>query len=880
MLMLRCWLVVSLFLGCCTARLRAAEPVPAGQLPRSVVPKHYAIRLEAGPDAKQVLGTQTVTIEVREAVSEIQLNALDLTITKAELRGQVDALTQWTMDPKTQVLTLQLSKPLPTGTYELELAWSFILNERAQGLFMARHDASGTEAISLATQMEPADARRMLPCWDEPRFRAAYQLTVTIPGKCQAVSNMPETKNSVLPDGRREVAFAATPSMPSYLLALFIGEYEELTGEVDGIKLRALTTPGKREQARYALEATKLLLPWFNEYFGVKYPLPKLDQISIPGAPAAGMENWGAILYNDTAFLYDPAASSQWTKEGVFGVVAHELAHQWFGNLVTMTWWDDLWLNEGFASWIGTKATAHFNPSWEVWLRAAGDKEWAMWLDARATTHPIQQPVKDAAGALDAFDSITYSKGQSFLRMLEQYLGEAKFRDGLRGYMRQHAYGNTTTVDLWNALGTASGQPVAEIASGWTRQPGFPLVKVATVREGGRTGLAFAQERFAIHQKSPEALTWKIPLSFSEVPGSTDARALLLGAMPGAALLTGVGAVKANVAGSGYYRVQYEAALFGELVKLVPEMTAGDRLNLLHDTWALVQAEKVPARDWLGLMQRVAETDTTYVTWDAIVDQLGFIDELQRGQPGRRAFRDWAAALLIPQLDRIGCDPKAGETELTALLRSTVISALGRWGHAPVIAEARARFARFQESPTSLNGDMRRAVLGIVGQNADAATYATLHRLAKEESSTEQKRILYGALAQSGSTELAQQTLALALTDELLPREATRLVQKVGEDGELSDLAWRFTQANLEVLLAKLPSFGASDFVPGVFRGFSEEARAAELEAFSKSHLPPQAKYAVEKAADNIRFKAAFKARLLPELAEWIAQQSKGTTAP
>ena len=206
----------------------------------------------------------------------------------------------------------------------------------------------------------------------------------------------------------------------------------ELSDEVDGIQLRALTTPGKREQARYALEATKLLLPWFNEYFGVKYPLPKLDQLSIPGAPASGMENWGAILYNDTAFLYDPATSSQWTKESVFSVVAHELAHQWFGNLVTMEWWDNLWLNEGFASWIGTKATAHFNPAWEIWLRAAGNKEWAMWLDARATTHPIQQSVPDAGSAIDAFDSITYSKGQAFLRMLEQYLGEDPFRQGLQ----------------------------------------------------------------------------------------------------------------------------------------------------------------------------------------------------------------------------------------------------------------------------------------------------------------------------------------------------------------------------------------------------------------------------------------------------------------
>ena len=841
-------------------------------MPRTAFPKRYTIRLEAAPDAKRIHGSQTITFEVREAISEIQLNALDLEITKAALRGDAGAVTKTSLDSQTQVLTLALSKPLPPGTYELDLAWNFALSDQAQGLFVARHQTPTGEERALVTQMEPADARRMLPCWDEPRFRAEFQLTVVIPPKCQAVSNMPSDRDALLPDGRREVIFAATPSMPSYLLALFIGEFEELTDEVDGIQLRALTTPGKREQARYALEATKLLLPWFNEYFGVKYPLPKLDQLSIPGAPAAGMENWGAILYNDTAFLYDPATSSQWTKESVFSVVAHELAHQWFGNLVTMEWWDNLWLNEGFASWIGTKATAHFNPTWEIWLRAAGNKEWAMWLDARATTHPIQQSVPDAGSAIDAFDSITYSKGQSFLRMLEQYLGEDPFRQGLQAYMRKHAYGNTTTADLWNALGAASGQPVAEIASGWTTQPGFPLVKVTALREDGRTALAFAQERFAIHQKNPEPLTWKIPLSFTQATVGTKAHAILLGDMPSPASLAGTAAIKANVVGSGYYRVQYDPALYADLVKLTPQLSTDDRLNLLHDTWALVQADKLSASDWLTLVQRLAESDSTFVLWDAITDQLGFVDHLHRGKPTRAAFRQWASALLVPQLERLGWDAKPGETELDALLRSMTISALGRWGYAPVIAEARARFERYLQEPASLTGDLRRTVLGIVGQNADAATYATLHRLAKSESSTEQKRTLYWAMASAKSPELAQHTLALSITDELLPREATKLVHNIASSGDSPELAWTFTQANLKTLLGKLASLDANDFVPGIFRAFTDEARATELEAFSKSQLPAQAQYAVEKAVDNIRFQAAFKKRLLPALDEWISR--------
>jgi aminopeptidase N len=352
------------------------------------------------------------------------------------------------LNEKEQLLKFTLPQELPAGTARLTIHFEGKLSETPEGLFITRYATAGGDKRALMTQFQATDARRMFPCWDEPVFRARFSLTATVPSKWLAISNMPEVSSQELPDGLKTVKFAETPSMVSYLVAFSAGELEAIEDEVDGTKLRVITTEGKSEQARYALEVTKQVLPFYNEYFGTKYPLPKLDQVSLASTGASGMENWGAIIYNDLAFLYDPKVSTQRTKERVYEVVAHEIAHQWFGDLVTMAWWDNIWLNEGFASWMATKATDRFNPDWDVWLRAAGDKEWAMQLDARASTHPVQQRIDNEHRQAMPSTKSPYQKGQSFIRMLEAWLGEDAFRNGIRSYMKQHAYSNTTTADL------------------------------------------------------------------------------------------------------------------------------------------------------------------------------------------------------------------------------------------------------------------------------------------------------------------------------------------------------------------------------------------------------------------------------------------------
>src|SRR5216110_230973 len=474
-----------------------------GKLPKEVVPTDYSIRIVPKIDQFTFTGTETVKLNVRSPVHQLVLNTLELKIEAASVDGKDLPASAIKTDKEKELLTLTLPLKLAQGDHTLALSFSGKINQQGQGLFYMRYQEQGSPAaagkkIMLGTQFEATDARRFFPCWDEPAFRARFQLTTVVPENWVAVSNMPiESEKKIA--GGKEVRFAATPPMSSYLNVFVAGELDLIESRSGPTQIRVVATKGKAELGRYALEVTAQILRYYNDYFGVPYPLPKFDQIALPGGFGGAMENWGGITYYESALLFDPKNSSAETKQDIYEVLAHEVAHQWFGDLVTMAWWDNLWLNEGFASWMGTKCTAHFNPQWEVWLRrnlprdptrrVGIAKEQAMEGDARSTTHPIQQPIATEAEANSAFDDITYKKGQSFLRMLESFLGEDIFRDGIRQYIATHKYSNSTTADLWNALSEASKKPVGEIAAGWTEQPGFPVLKVKR-EEGDKVSLA------------------------------------------------------------------------------------------------------------------------------------------------------------------------------------------------------------------------------------------------------------------------------------------------------------------------------------------------------------------------------------------------------
>ena len=468
-----------------------------GKLPKIAVPSHYAIALAPDLQALTAAGSEVIDIDVREVTWRLQLNAADLAISDASIDDGAQR-AEVALDPRAETATLTFPTALTKGPHKLRLAFTARINPFGRGLFFADYPTEAGSKRMISTQLEPADARRIFPCWDEPAFKATFALTVTVPQNFLAVSNMPIESEEPLAGGNKRVTFPPTPIMSSYLFVLSAGELERITADANGVTVGVVTTAGKAEKGRFALENAVKLLDWYNDYFGSKYPLPKLDLIAVPGGFGGAMENWGGITFFESRLLFDPATTPDSARRRIFSVLAHEMAHQWFGDLVTTAWWDNLWLNEGFASWMQEKAAGHFYPQWKSWLNGYSQKQFALALDARRTSHPIQQPVADHSVAMTAFDAITYNKGQAFIRMLENYLGEDAFRDGIRAYMAAHAYSNATTADLWQALERATGKQVSAIAASFTEQEGVPLVIAETPCDGDSQRLILKQERFTI----------------------------------------------------------------------------------------------------------------------------------------------------------------------------------------------------------------------------------------------------------------------------------------------------------------------------------------------------------------------------------------------
>src|SRR5437867_4266953 len=644
--------IVTLFFIMLRSTIYAEKPFEfartPGKLPKEVVPTEYSIRIVPDIDKLMFTGTETVKLSVHSPVHQLVLNALELAITRASVDGKALPQSAIKIDEKAELLTLELPSELSAGDHTLALTFSGKINQQGQGLFYMRYQEQGTGAkkIALGTQFEATDARRLFPCWDEPSFRARFQLTAVVPENWLAVSNMPIESEEKIAEGK-EIRFAATPSMSSYLNVFVAGELDLIESRSGHTQIRVITTKGKAELGRYALEATAQILKYYNDYFGAPYPLPKLDQIALPGGFGGAMENGGGVTYCECARLVHADNCSAETKQDIYEVLAHEVAHQWFGDLVTMAWWDNLWLNEGFASWMGTKCTAHFNPQWEVWLRrnlprdptrrAGIAKEQAMEGDARSTTHAIQQHIATEAEANSAFDDITYKKGQSFLRMLESFLGEDVFREGIRRYVAAHKYSNSTTADLWNALSESSGQPIAEIAAGWTEQPGFPMVKVKR-GEGGKVSLT--QERFTINSKNAPPLEWKIPLTYSII-GEAPASLLMTSKTDVLENIPADRALKLNVRGAGNYRVEYDEPSWILLLQALPKLGAEDRVNLLSDAWALVQPDRAPVSLYFGLVEKLPAS-TDLAECEQIINVLDFINHLVARNPEREILERYA----------------------------------------------------------------------------------------------------------------------------------------------------------------------------------------------------------------------------------------------
>jgi aminopeptidase N len=862
----------------------AAEPTfsfdsTPGKLPKTVVPVHYAIELTPDLESLKLAGVETVDIEVREPTARLILNAVETTLSSVTLDDGAQR-AEIALDATAETATLTFAQPIAAGPHRLRIGFTARINKFGTGLFYVDYPTDKGVKRLLSSKLEPADARRIFPCWDEPAFKASFALTVTVPRAFLAVGNMPVVSEQPVGPDMKQVVFAPTPKMSSYLFVLTAGELERLTAEADGVTIGVVTTSGKSGQGRFALDNAVKLLAWFNDYFGVKYPLPKLDLIAVPGGFGGAMENWGGITFFESRLLFDPATNADAARRGIFSILAHEMAHQWFGDLVTMGWWDNLWLNEGFASWMQAKAAEHFYPQWQTWLNGYGLKQFAMALDARRTSHPVQQPVADHSEAITAFDGITYNKGQALIRMLENYLGEAPFRDGIRRYIAAHAYGSTTTADLWQALESAAGKPVTGIAASFTAQDGVPLIMAETTCSGDLQRMALRQDRFVIAPSgsSPApARSWQVPIALGPLQATGSAQVLLLDGNADIAAGSCGEAIKVNLGDIGYYRVEYGPISRAALTKSLALMTPEDRLNFIADSWALIQAGRAEPSSYLALIEQLGSDDHRAI-WDLVIGSLTRLDRLARDRAERPVLQSYARAGLRPVFGRLGWDVQGSykgsdksSDDDEALLRSSLIRALGEFGDADILAEAKRRFAGFLENPQSLPTALRDPVTQLVGLSADRASYDTLLALARKSTVTNERLRYYYAAASARDATLARATLALTLTDELPNTIVGNMINTVASSGEQPDLAWDFVKANFDALAVKLgPSFRDA-FIANFMTNFSDDTHAAELRGFAPAQATPGGRVMTARALETIAISADLKARALPAVDAWIS---------
>jgi len=842
-----------------------------GRLPKNVVPLDYRVSVTPDLGARTIAGTESVRLRITAATASIVFNSLNEKLADVRLDGApVSAVVS---DDARQLTVVTLAQPAPPGEHTLSFAYTALLETQPHGMFLQQYvKPDGTRGVLVSTKMESTDARRMFPCWDEPAFRSTFELTVTGPASWATVSNMPVAAR-VVHGELATVTFQRSPAMPSYLIEFTGGDLAALSAQTAGTGLGLWAVRGRELEGQVALADAQLILADYNDYFGLPFPLPKLDAIAVPGGFSGAMENWGAITYNDKLLLLNPDSTIA-DRQVVFAVQAHEIAHQWNGDLVTMGWWDDLWLNESFASWRAANETDLRNPSWKWWQRQDGAKERAMRADARLSTHAIQQPVADELQAANAFDEITYEKGQSVLRMLESYLGPELFRDGIRRYLRARAYSNATADDLWLALAQASGRDdVVQVARDWTEQPGFPLVTVAAECSGGVRTLIFSQHRFLVQGSDPTGASWHIPLRLRV--GAAVPRAELLahdGQKSGAGRCDEP--LSVNAEAIGFFRVKYDAATLATDTRAFATLPDGDRIALLDDAWALSLAGEQPLGSYLALAAAMGSNHNSRA-WDQIAGALGALERDERGSRGHEAFTARARALLKPMADSLGWDPRPGETPDVRRLRRTLRFDLGEWDDPKTLAEARRRFARFVSDRGAISPDDQESVLTVVAHAADPATFEQLHAIARGEKDEAAQRRYYSALMQVSDATLAQRAAEAALSAEIPPQAADlRLHLVVALADRHPALAWRVFTANADLLLAPYPKYApliTSQEIPEVFW---EAAEPQQLEAWVRARLPAEMSPNIARGTEAAAVRRAERQELASAIDAWVARAS------
>lgn len=848
------------------------------QLPRTVRPTNYDIEIVPHAEKMAFDGKVRINVDVLAPTSTITLNAVDMTFANVRLgrTNGKDLVPKTSVDAAAQTATFTFDQPLPVGSYLLSMDYTGKIGTQANGLFALDYATPEGKKRALYTQFENSDARKFVPSWDEPNYKATFNLVATVPAAQMAVSNMPIAQNNELPGGLRKVRFQTSPKMSTYLLFFGLGEFERATLKADGgTEVGVITPKGKVDQAKLGLEAGRDVLKEYNDYFGVPYPLPKLDNIAAPGSSRffSAMENWGAIFTFENTLLLDPSIATVTDQQRIFGVAAHEIAHQWFGDLVTMQWWDDLWLNEGFASWMADRTTDKLHPEWDPdRVGAAYTSRGAMGRDAIATTHPVVQHVATVEQASQAFDGITYGKGSAVINMLEDYIGADAWRDGVRSYMKKHAYSNTATDDLWAEMEKAApGKQFTQVAHDFTLQPGIPLIKVDAKCAAGKTLVSLQQGEYTVDRPGKQALRWHVPVAVQPVGG--EKVSVLVDGQASVELPGCDAPALVNAGQKGYFRVQYAPAQFKALANAFGKLATVDQLGVMMDVSALSAVGLQPVADALDLTTQVP-LDASPDVWQNVAGTLGGVvdiygDDEKAAAPAKR----YAISRLSPVFQKLGWENKPDDSSTTKQLRTRLIGQLSSLGDEAVLAEARRRFEASATDPKALPADLRRTVLSIVAYNADAATWDKLHAMAKAETSSLIRDQYFGLLSIAKDKALAQKALDMALTDE--PGATNSAGMIAGVSREHPDMAFDFAVAHREQVDKLVDTTSLSRYYPGLGGGSDKQEMVQKLKDFADKYIAPTSRRDTETAITGIQTRIKLNAARRPQIDAWLKKHAK-----
>lgn len=847
-------------------------PPPAGsawRLPQVAAPDRYA--LSVAPDLTNATFTGDVSIDLRvlEATERLVLNAAEIAVQSAtvEAAGRVQT-AQVSFDERAQTATFTVPAALSPGPARLKIKYTGRLNDQLRGFYLSK----ANNRRYAVTQLEATDARRMFPGFDEPAMKATFDLTAVIDEGDRAISNGAVVSDTPGPaPGKHTVVFSTTPKMSSYLLALVVGDFECVSGAADGIPIRVCATPDKVALTSVALASAESVMQYYNRYFSIKYPFKKLDIVAVPDFSAGAMENTAAIFYRETYLLVDPKAMSVSSARNVFSVLAHEMAHQWFGDLVTMAWWNDIWLNEGFATWMATKPLRAARPEWRMDVLEVQQNLQAMSVDALDSARAVRAKADTPDAINEAFDAMAYQKGAAVLRMVESYVGEEAFRSGVNVYLEKFQYANATGDELWKTLTAATRRPVDLVMRTFIDQPGVPLVSVTTACEGTATRINATQERYRTPEQPASKTTWQIPLCLHGPAAGSSASCPLLSAPTqvfnqAPCLET----VVANAKATGYYRTAYEPAALDRILQQLSEVTEAERVMLANDALALVRSRRYDVGLFLKTAQALAVDRTAGVT-QTVADGVSFIGSRLATGTAVVPYRAWVVRTFKPALDELTWTMSPGEADDRTELRAAVIGLVAGTGHDPgARARARALVTRYLQKPESVGATLAETLLPIVAEDGDQSLYDTLLAKRAAAKAPEDRDRFLLALGRFTNPALVKRTIDLALSDDVRTQDTPTLLATALSGPVGQDLVWPLLRERWSAVTSHIDSSFGPAVVVSALGSFCSIDAASDLEQFFKSHDPKGAARTVQQSIERVKSCAALKADQEPKLTAWL----------